>query len=169
MALSLLWLAHRDQKVYARLATALLLSGTVGLAVFAAAQGRPVGEVPLAREYLTMPGVRAGWYVLMALAVIATTTKVRPRVAVTLIALSSAAAAVPTADRPWLSALSAAAVPLLAWYAAGRLLTREEKSRTAADASRAAEPPGHVVPFRPRTLPPEPRGVQDLVPLGRTG
>lgn len=38
--LSLLWLARRDQRVYLRLALALLLSGTAGLGVFAVARGR---------------------------------------------------------------------------------------------------------------------------------
>ncbi|MEV7891179.1 hypothetical protein ACWD3I_22855 [Streptomyces sp. NPDC002817] len=136
--LILLWLARRDQGLYVRLATALLLSGASGLGVFAAVRGWPVRETSLIRDYLALPGIHAGWYVLMAWAVATATTKIWPRAGVMLIALSAVAAAVSTTDRPVLAALPAAVGPLLAWYATGRLPGREERQpRGAVDGSRA--------------------------------
>lgn len=44
--LSLLWPARRDQRLYVRLAAALLLSGAVGLGASAMVRGWPVHEPP---------------------------------------------------------------------------------------------------------------------------
>lgn len=119
--LSLLWLARRDQQAYLRLAIALLLSGTAGLAVLAVVRGWPVREASLFDDYLALPGASAGWYVLMVLVVFTTTTKTWPRVTVLLTALTATAAGTSTGGSPWLAALPAVTVPLLAWFAAGHL------------------------------------------------
>ncbi|MFC8198892.1 hypothetical protein ACFUTV_26365 [Streptomyces sp. NPDC057298] len=139
--LSLLWLARRDQRLYARLATALLLSGAAGLGVVAAVQGWPVRETSLFRDYSAFPGVQAGWYVLMAGAVAAATTRTWPRAGVMLIVLGAVVAVACTTDRPLLVVLSGAVGPLLAWYATGRFLLREERQpREAGSAAVVSNP-----------------------------
>ncbi|MFF4357578.1 hypothetical protein [Streptomyces sp. NPDC001604] len=155
VVLSLLWLARRDQEVYVRLAVALLLSGAAGLGAVAVLRGWPVRETSLIRDYLALPGVHAGWYVLMASAVAAATARTWPRIGVMLIAPAAVVAAVSTTGIPLLDALPAAIAPLLAWYATGRLPGRNEgKSRGAADV-----PPG-VTQFG---------AASERVPLRRAG
>ncbi|MET7728692.1 hypothetical protein [Streptomyces mirabilis] len=166
--LSLLWLARRDQRVYMRLAVALLLSGTAGLGVFARVRG--AREASLFGDYLALPGVRAGWYVLMALAVVATTSKTWPRAAVLLITVLAAVTGASTGGDLWLAALPAVVVPLLAWWAAGHLPEGKEKqSRGGADALPAGESRGRVLSFRPRTRAPEPTGTPGPAPLREAG
>ncbi|MFE3032965.1 hypothetical protein ACFXKY_15140 [Streptomyces canus] len=139
--LSLLWLARRNQRLYVRLATAFLLSGAAGLGVAAAVRGWPVHETSLFRDYSAFPGVYAGWYVLMAGAVAATTTRTWPRAGVMLMVLGAVVTAACTTDRLLLVALSAAVGPLLAWYATGRLPLREERQpREAGSAAVISDP-----------------------------
>ncbi|ULR55705.1 hypothetical protein [Streptomyces deccanensis] len=152
--LSLLWLARRDERVYLRLAVALLLSGTAGLGVFAEVRG--VREASLFGDYLALPGVRVGWYVLMALAVVATTSKTWPRAAVLLLAVLAAVSGASNGGGGdlWLAALPAVVVPLLAWYVAGHLPDEKgEHARGDADASPAGESRGRVLSFQPRPWP----------------
>ncbi|GAB3008809.1 hypothetical protein GCM10023080_088500 [Streptomyces pseudoechinosporeus] len=168
--LSLLWLARRDQQVYMRLAIALLLSGAAGLGVFASVREWPVRETSVLGDYLALPGVRAGWYVLMALAVVATTSKTWPRVTVLLIALSAAVAGASTGGSLWLAALSAVVAPLLAWYAAGHLPYEKEKHpRGDADALPAGDSQGRVLSFRPHTQVPKPTDTPEPAPLRQAG
>ncbi|WP_432194301.1 hypothetical protein [Streptomyces sp. bgisy027] len=170
LVLSLLWLARRDQRLYVRLATALLLSGAAGLGVVAVTGGWQAGETSLIRDYLALPGVSAGWYLLMALAVVATTAKTWSRAAASLIALTAATAAVSTTDRTWLAVLSSVVVPLLAWFATGRLRDREEgKPRRAPAAASAGESPSRVVSLRNRARGPEPGVTSQPVPLRQAG
>jgi hypothetical protein len=166
--LSLLWLAWRDQQVYMRLAIALLLSGTAGLGVFAVVRG--AREASLFGDYLALPGVRAGWYVLMALAVVATTSKTWPRVAALLTALLAAMAGASTGGSPWLAALPTVVVPLLAWSAAGHLPQGKEKhARGGANALPARYSQERVLSFRPRTQAPEPTGTPEPASLRQVG
>lgn len=122
MAVTLLWLSHRQSAVYVRVAVALLLSSAAGLALSASMGRVPVRGASPARDYLAdyfaLPGAGAGWYLLTALAVVATVPAVWARIAVAAIALSSVAAAVATADDPVAGALLAAGVPVLAWFTA---------------------------------------------------
>ncbi|MEV5842366.1 hypothetical protein AB0M32_10390 [Streptomyces sp. NPDC051985] len=120
-ALALFWLAHRHQAVYVRGAAALLLSGSVDLGVVAVAHGLPVGDDSLVGAYGALPGVRAGWYLLAALAVVASEPKPWVRVVAALTASSAVAAGVSATDHHLLGSALAVAVPLSAWYAAGRL------------------------------------------------
>ena len=166
--LGLLWLARRDQRVYLRLAVALLLSGTAGLVFFAVVRG--AREASLLSDYLAQPGVRAGWYVLMAAAVVATSSKTWPRTAVLLIAVLAAVTGASTGGGRWLTALSAVVVPLLAWWAAGRLPEGTEKQTPGgADALPAGESRGRVVSFRPRTRAPEPTDTPEPTLLREAG
>lgn len=169
-ALSLLWLAQRDQQAYMRLAIALLLSGTAGLGVFAVVRRWPVREESLFGDYLALPGVRAGWYVLMALAVVATTSKTWTRATVLLIALLAAGAGVSTGSSLWLAALLAVVVPLLAWYAAGYFPQGIEKHvRRGANASPAGHSRARALSFRPPTRAPELTDTPEPAPLRQAG
>ncbi|GAA0298051.1 hypothetical protein ACKI1I_13295 [Streptomyces turgidiscabies] len=165
--LSLLWPARRDQRVYMRLAVALLLSGTAGLVVFAWVRG--AREASLFGDYLALPGVRAGWYVLMALAVVATTSKTWPRAAVLLIAVLAAVTGASSGGDLWLAALPAVVVSPLAWWAAGHLPEGEEPSHGGADALPTGESRGRVLSLRPRTRAPEPTGTSGPAPLREAG
>jgi hypothetical protein len=162
MAVTLLWLAHRHPAVYVRVAIALLLSSAAGLAVSASLRSVPVREASLARDYLAdyiaLPGVRASWYLLMALAVIAATPALRARVAVAAIATASVAAAVAGADHHVAGAVLGAGVPLLAWYTAGHFPSGERARRRAA-----------VLPSRSRAEVPEPWAAPDAAPLRQAG
>ncbi|MBD9727345.1 hypothetical protein PV755_28300 [Streptomyces caniscabiei] len=96
----------------------------------------------LARRNQRVPGVRADWYVLMAPAVVATTSKTWPRATVLLIAVLAAVTGASTGRDLWLAALSAVVVPVLAWYVAGHLPYEKGKhARGAADAQPAAPTP----------------------------
>ncbi|MER5432273.1 hypothetical protein [Streptomyces sp. NPDC002588] len=150
-ALTMLWLASRDQAVYVRTAVALFLSNATGLVVFASLRGFPADETTLVRDYLALPGVRAGWYLLMALVVVSTSARLWRGVA-TAVALSAGTAAVLTADGHLLGTLSAMSAPLLAWYAATPLHRgRAVRRRRAMHPSGGTVPEGDVVSLRPRT------------------
>lgn len=138
MAVTLLWLAHRHPALYVRVAVALVLSGAAGLALSASMGRVPVRGVSPAPEYLAdhfaQHGAGAGWYLLTALAVLATAPAVWVRIAVSAAALFSVAAAVATADEPVAGALLAAVVPVLAWFTA-RLVPYRGQVRRAPEAA----------------------------------
>lgn len=168
--LSLLWLARRDQQAYLRLAIALMLSGTAGLGVLAVGRGWPVHETSLFADYLALPGATAGWYVLMALAVVTSTTKSWPRVTVLLTALAATAAGASTGGSLWLAALPPVVVPLLAWFAAGHLLReKQQHARGGANALPAGQVPGRVLSFRARTRAPGRADTPQAAPLRQAG
>ncbi|WP_162833497.1 hypothetical protein [Streptomyces sp. CB09001] len=133
VALGLLWLARRDQTLYVRFASALVLCAAVNLVIFLTGRSAPVRELPLVHGYWTLPAIRAGWYVLLALVAAATTVKTWPRVAVTLVATIEVTVAVVGTDRQMLAVLSAAVVPIAAWYSAGRLRRRKAKPQAGSE------------------------------------
>ncbi|WP_351236273.1 hypothetical protein [Streptomyces sp. NPDC002133] len=168
MALILLWLAHRHPAVYARAAIALLLSVTAGL-VFAEAvsvRGLPTPEASVVRDYVALPGALAGWYLLMGLALAAGLPAVRAGVAVMVIALSAVAISVMTAGHQMQGAAWAAGVPLVAWYAAGRIQRPGTRMRGTAD---DWEPEGRLLPFRPRDEATPQERATVSVPLRKAG
>ncbi|MFG2301162.1 MULTISPECIES: hypothetical protein [Streptomycetaceae] len=138
MAVTLLWLANRHPAVYVRVAVALLLSSAAGLALSASMGRVPVRGTSPARDYLAdyfaLPGAGAGWYLLTALAVVATVPAAWARIAVAAVAASSVAAAVATADDPVAGFLLAAGVPVLAWFTA-RLVPYRRRVRRAPEAA----------------------------------
>ncbi|MFF3377448.1 hypothetical protein ACFYXF_31385 [Streptomyces sp. NPDC002680] len=152
IALALLWLASRNQPVYLRGALALFVSNAAGLAVFASVRGFPADEAALVGGYLALPGVRAGGYVLMALAVVALTARRPVRAAATAVALLAVTTAVLTPDHHVLGTLSAAVAPLLAWYGVAAIESRRSAGRrTVEAASPVTVPEAGVLPLRPRT------------------
>ncbi|MFJ2238123.1 hypothetical protein [Streptomyces sp. NPDC087859] len=167
--LSLLWLARRNQQAYLRLAIALMLSGTAGLGALAVVRGWPVREASLFGDDLALPGVTAGWYVLMALAV-TTTTKTWPRVTVLLTALTATAAGASTGGSLWLAAVPPVVVPLLAWFAAGHLPQgKVTHARRGANASPAGDARARVLSFRPPARASEQADTPEAAPLRQAG
>ncbi|WP_416970989.1 hypothetical protein [Streptomyces sp. 4F14] len=118
-ALTLLWLARRDQALYVRGAIALLLTGIGGIAVLVAQHGVRAHETSLVQDYLALPGTAAGWYVLMALAVASGAKHSLTRAGAVLAATAVGLGAVLSADDPLLVALLAVALPGVAWALAG--------------------------------------------------
>ncbi|MET8978234.1 hypothetical protein ABZX85_21730 [Streptomyces sp. NPDC004539] len=156
-ALTLFWLARHDQRLYARGAVALLLTGAGGVAVLVARQGLPGHETSLVQDYLALPGVSAGWYVLMALALTnGTPAGHRARALVVLpvglVALVVSAGAVLTADQRALGALLAVGVPLAAWWIAGQVPGAREvrggRAERSVGTELAVEAVADVVPLR---------------------
>ncbi|MEW2165321.1 hypothetical protein AB0912_20355 [Streptomyces sp. NPDC007084] len=166
---SLFWLARRDQRLYTRLAVATLLSCATDVGVLVAVRGWSVRDESLFLGHLTPAGVPAGWYLLMALAVVASATQVWLRTAVVLIAVAAMAAAIPTAGGPWPTALPATVIPLLAWYATGRLKSRAEEPPDARAASRDAASAGSLVSLRRRSPEKTPEHSPHSVPLRQAG
>lgn len=146
MAPTLLWLAHRHPAAYARAAIALLLFVTAGLVFVksASVHGLRTPEASVVGDYVALPGVLAGWYLLMGLALAAGFSAVRAGIAVMVAAVSVVAASVLNADHHMHSAAWAAGVPLAAWYVAGRIQRPATRSRGGAD---AWDPEGRVVPL----------------------
>lgn len=171
MALALLWLASRNQPVYLRGALALFTSNAAGLAVFASVQGFPADEAALVGDYLALPGVRAGGYVLMALAVVAVTARRWVRASATAVALFAGTAAVLTPDQHMLGTLSASLAPLLAWYGIAALQSGRAAGRRRVDAvPHVTVPEAGVVALRLRAeAPAEGRADAEPVPLPRAG
>ncbi|MFD7405998.1 hypothetical protein ACFV7R_25705 [Streptomyces sp. NPDC059866] len=135
-ALVLLWLAHQRPVVYARAALALLLTSGAGLAYacWAPLEKLPAHEGSLIREYLALPGALTGWYLVMALAVVTAVPSARTRITVGVAALSAVVISVLASSHPWLAAASAAGIPLLTWFVAGRLPGQDTGRRRPADA-----------------------------------
>ncbi|MFJ8111700.1 hypothetical protein [Streptomyces sp. NPDC096132] len=169
MALTLAWLAHRNQARYARTAFALLLSGAAGLAAFVSSHGFPESQTSLLRDYLALPGVVASWYVLMALAVATTVARPRVRATVLLVALSAVAWEVLSTDRHLLAALLAVATPAVAWFVAGVPARDGSRRGTAVRAAQAEAPEAEVVPLPSRAEAPGPWAGAAPVSVRRAG
>lgn len=128
MALTLLWLGRRHQALYTRGALALLLSSGAGFAVLTVSRCSARETSPVF-HYLETPGVRAGWYVLMALALSAAAPARWARAGALAAAALVGVSVVMTAENRALSALLAGVFPLLAWYAAAFLLSPPRSQR----------------------------------------
>lgn len=163
-ALILLWLAHQRPAAYTRAAVALLLSSATGLAYTWSVplEHLPAHESSLFREYLTMPGALTGWYLLLASAVITAIASVRARIALAVTAVFGVTTSVLASPHPASAGVLGAVVPLLAWFAAGRLPRKDVRGPGPAD---AWEPEGRVVPLRPHA---ELRHDGQSPPRGRT-
>lgn len=135
-ALILLWLAHQRPAAYVRAALALLLSGAAGLACtrWVPLAHLPEHGRPLFGEYLAMPGSLTGWYLLLALSVLTAVSSVRARVALVVTTVCAVTTSVLTSPQPAATGVLGAAVPLLAWFAAGRFVQKGAGSRGPTDA-----------------------------------
>ncbi|MFI8008080.1 hypothetical protein [Streptomyces sp. NPDC086010] len=168
IAMTLLWLARRRPSVYARAAVALLLSCAAGLvhAGSTAMQDLPAREGRLLHEYVALPGVLTGWYLLMALAAVACIPAVRPRIAVAVGALIGVAASVLILPHHGLAAVWGAVVPLCSWFVAGCL---QRRSLWALPAPGPWDAPEQALPSRPAPQAAGERSARALVPLRQAG
>lgn len=130
MALTLFWLGRQRQALYMRTALALLLLSLVGFAALAGSR-LPAHEASLITHYTETPGVWAGWYVLMAMALVTAVSLVWVRAAALTAAVLVNTSVVLTADNWALSILLAGVLPLMAWYATAFFLPdrRSQKSK----------------------------------------
>ncbi|MGW8742418.1 hypothetical protein [Streptomyces sp. WAC 04229] len=138
MALILLWLGRRHQTLYVRTAFALLLSSGAGFAVLAGSR-LPADETSLVSQYVETPGTQAGWYTVMALALVTAVPALWAR-AIALAAALVVASVAHTADNWSLSVLLAGVLPVTAWYATVPFLLRHRprRARRRAPSSRLA-------------------------------
>ncbi|MFE7752108.1 hypothetical protein [Streptomyces sp. NPDC057428] len=169
IALTLLWLARRRPSVYARAAVALLLSCVSGL-VYAGSstvQNLPAREGLLLHEYVALPGVFTGLYLLVTLAAVACIPAVRRRISVVVVALIGVAGSVLTLPHHELAAVWGAVVPLCSWWAAGCLQRRSLRSLPTPG---PWDPPERAKTPRPALRQgAEDRGSRGLAPLRQAG
>jgi hypothetical protein len=149
IAATLLWLAIRHRDTFVRARNAMMISGAVGLAVFAAfpvapprlADGRLVDTVTLQSdayrvlqppaftdEYAAMPSLHVGWNLLMTLAILGAARATWLRVLAVALTLSMDATVVLTANHYVLDGLAGAALCTAAWHVAGRRPLRRHGS-----------------------------------------
>ncbi|WP_327111449.1 hypothetical protein OG206_01840 [Streptomyces sp. NBC_01341] len=168
VALTLLWLARRRPSVYARAAIALLLSSAAGLvyAGSSAMQDLPAREGRLLHEYVALPGVYTGWYLLMALAAVACVSAIRLRIAVVVGALTGVASSVLILPHHELAAVWGAVVPLCSWFVAGCL---QRRSLWSLPAPGPWDPPEQAIPSRPLPQAAGERSARTFVPLRQAG
>jgi membrane-associated phospholipid phosphatase len=145
IAATLLWLAIRHRDVFARARNAMLLSGAVGLVVFAAFPVAPprladrglvdtvtrqsdayrVLQPPaFTDEYAAMPSLHVGWNLLMTLAILAAARATWLRVLAVALTLSMDATVVLTANHYVVDGLAGAALSVACWHLAGALPAR---------------------------------------------
>jgi hypothetical protein len=145
IALTLLWLLHRNPDLYARTVGAMLLSGAVGLITFAAFPVAPprlaelgmtdtvtrqshayrVLQPPaLTDQYAAMPSLHVGWNLLMTLGVLAATRSVWLRVTAIALTVAMDATVVLTANHYVVDAVAGALLAHLGWHAAEHLQAR---------------------------------------------
>lgn len=140
IAATLLWLAIRHRDTFVRARNAMLVSGTVGLVVFAAfpvapprlADGRLVDTVTrqthayrvlqppaFTDEYAAMPSLHVGWNLLMTLAILGAARATWLRVLAVALTLSMDATVVLTANHYLVDGIAGAALCTAAWHLAG--------------------------------------------------
>lgn len=141
IAVTLLWLARRRPELYLRTRDSMLVSGAVGLVVFAwfpvapprladlgmadtvsAASGayRMMQPKIFTNQYAAMPSLHVGWNLLISLAIVAAVRHLVARVAATAMALAMATAVVLTANHYLVDALVGAAITTTCWILVGR-------------------------------------------------
>ncbi|MFC8662019.1 hypothetical protein [Streptomyces sp. NPDC057199] len=140
VVLALAWLAHRNSTTYVRGAIALMSSAACGLLVVTIYDGLPNRELSFFQDYLALPGVPAGWYLLMAVAVTTTVARAWMGYALTLAAASMIILSVATTDRHLLAVLLAVVVPFTTWYVTGRLQAWWNSARDEAGSAWTSSP-----------------------------
>ena len=157
IALTLLWLALHDRRLFLRLRNAMVASGVMGLCVYTTYPVAPprlagLGFVDTITEqsrsyrvlqppafvnqYAAMPSLHVGWDLLVGLALVAAAGSVALRTVGRLMPVVMGAATVLTANHYVLDVLVGAAFGLAGWAVALRLERRRE--------ARAAQAAPHV-------------------------
>lgn len=160
IAVTLLWLALRDRRVFLRLRNAMIASGLMGLCVYTtypvapprlAGQGfvdtiteqsrsyRVLQPPAFVNQYAAMPSLHVGWDLCVGLALVAAAGTVTVRTIGRLMPVVMAAATVLTANHYLLDVIAGAAFGLAGWAVALHLERRRER-RAAGAAAAVAVP-----------------------------
>jgi len=173
IALTMVWLAIQNRRVFLRLRNAMIASGLLGLCVYTTypvapprlmgdqyvdtitqqSQSYRVLQPPaFVNQYAAMPSLHVGWDLLVGLAIVAAAGSVLLRAVGRLMPLLMAAATVLTANHYLLDVIAGAAFGLAGWGIA-LLLERRRDARAALPAvhlpqQRASDrvPCGHQAP-----------------------
>jgi membrane-associated phospholipid phosphatase len=150
IAVVLLWTALRHRTVFLRLRNGMLVSGALGLVVFATYPVAPprladlglvdtVAERSLAyrvlqppafvNQYAAMPSLHVGWDLLVGLAVLSATAATVPRLLGVLMPVFMAVAVVLTGNHYVLDVVAGVALAMTGHVVALRLEHRRERSR----------------------------------------
>lgn len=145
IAVTLVWLARRNPTVYFRLRNAMMLSGAVGMVVFAlfpvapprlAGLGmadtvtltsqsyRVLQPTVFTNQFAAMPSLHAGWNLLIGIALIAAARGPVLRTVGVLLPMAMVATVVLTANHYIVDVLVGVTLTSVCWIAAGRLRTR---------------------------------------------
>jgi hypothetical protein len=140
IVVTLLWLARQHPGVYLRTRDAMLLSGAIGLIVFAlfpvapprlAGLGmtdtvsatsvayRALQPTIFTNQYAAMPSLHVGWNLLMGLAIVAATRHLLVRFAAVTMVLVMAIAVVLTANHYFVDAIVGVALTTASWFVVG--------------------------------------------------
>jgi membrane-associated phospholipid phosphatase len=150
IALTLAWLVFRHRDVFFRMRNAMLISGGVGLIIFAMFPVAPprlvetglvdtVTEQSSAYRYLqppvftnqyaAMPSLHVGWNLLVTAAILLATRRIWLRVSAVVLSTAMDASVVLTANHYVLDAIVGAALATAAWHLAGQLQAGQPLAR----------------------------------------
>jgi hypothetical protein len=156
IATTLVWLLVRHRDVFTRVRNAILISGAVGLVIFATFPVAPprlanaalvdtvtrqssayrVLQPPgFTNQYAAMPSLHVGWNLLITTAVLAATSRIWLRVTALALTFARDAAVVLTANHYIVDGLVGAALATLAWRLAARPRKQRNLTRPPANSS----------------------------------
>lgn len=141
IAVTLVWLARRSPEVFRRTRDAMMVSGGIGIVLFALFPVAPprLADLGMAdtvsltsysyrvlqpaaftNQYAAMPSLHVGWNLLIGLAIVLTARRVVTRVAGVVMPTAMAFAVVLTANHYIVDALAGAALTVACWYLVAR-------------------------------------------------
>lgn len=149
IAVTLVWLARKHQVIYLRTRNAMILSGAIGMVIFATFPVAPprlahlgmvdtvtvsshayrVLQPPMfTNQYAAVPSLHVGWDLLMGIAIAIAARRLWVKVLGVLMPLAMTAAVVFTANHYIVDALAGAALTMSCWFAV-RWWTRRRELR----------------------------------------
>ncbi|MEH1128731.1 phosphatase PAP2 family protein [Micromonospora sp. CPCC 206061] len=145
IAVTLIWLARRHPAIYLRTRNAMMLSGGIGMIIFAAFPVAPprlaelgmidtvtvsshayrVLQPPMfTNQYAAVPSLHVGWDLLIGIAIAVAARRLWVRVIGVIMPVAMTAAVVLTANHYLVDAVAGAALTTAAWFACGWWLRR---------------------------------------------
>jgi membrane-associated phospholipid phosphatase len=142
IVVTLIWLARRHPAVFRRTRNAMMLSGGIGLVLFAAFPVAPPRLAGLGmddtvsltsyayrvlqpaiftNQYAAMPSLHVGWNLVLGLAVVTAARRLPVRLIGVAMPIAMVVAVVLTANHYILDVVAGAALTTVCWYAVGRL------------------------------------------------
>lgn len=167
IAVTLIWLARRHPAIYLRTRNAMMLSGGVGMIIFAMFPVAPprlaelgmidtvtvsshayrVLQPPMfTNQYAAVPSLHVGWDLLIGIAIAVAARRLWVRVIGVVMPVAMTAAVVLTANHYLVDAVAGAALTTAAWFACGWWLRRRSPSPTLLSAGSRATPAGDAAP-----------------------